>query len=63
MKLRSFLQRRHADQVPLLPSRDPEESADTGKHIVRRAKSNAREEKLERLLTPDEREIVEQHRL
>ncbi|WP_054812318.1 hypothetical protein [Nocardia arizonensis] len=62
MKLRSFIHRRYADRIPLLPSTDPDDPADGGRPSTRRAKTDAREERLERLLTPGELEIVEQHR-
>ena len=58
--------------MPLLPSLDPDDAAAgggfapnrvvTGPSVLREA-PNAREERLERLLTPGELEIVRQHRL
>ncbi|WP_406267259.1 hypothetical protein OH799_21985 [Nocardia sp. NBC_00881] len=60
MKLRSLLHRRHADPVPLLPAIEPEDG-----HIARGTSSSlrstrtaAKEELLERLLTPTELDLV-----
>ncbi|RDI59735.1 hypothetical protein [Nocardia pseudobrasiliensis] len=47
MNIRSLLHRRHAESVPLLPV----------------AADNDRDERLERLLTPGELELLERHRL
>ncbi|WP_216914433.1 hypothetical protein OG225_31495 [Nocardia sp. NBC_01377] len=63
MKLRSFLHRRHADQVPLLPSLDVDQTISGGGSTPRRAKRQAREEGLERLLTPGELDLVQRHRV
>ncbi|MGN2635543.1 hypothetical protein ACTD5D_04970 [Nocardia takedensis] len=68
MKLRSLLQRRQAARMPLLPSLDPDDAGGGGGFAPKRFASprsttGAREETLERLLTPGELEIVRQHRL
>ncbi|MEV0295637.1 hypothetical protein [Nocardia sp. NPDC050710] len=63
MKLRSLLHRRHADRLPLLPSPDPDEFGSGGGASPRRVRTQVQEERLERLLTPSELEMVEQHRL
>ncbi|MFD6154899.1 hypothetical protein ACFWF7_17545 [Nocardia sp. NPDC060256] len=54
MNLRSLLHRRHADQVPLLPADD----SDGGPP----ARGPAAE-KLERLLTPNELDLIRHHML
>ncbi|MCP2291509.1 hypothetical protein ACFYT3_08980 [Nocardia amikacinitolerans] len=64
MKLRSLLHRRQPDQVPLLPSLEPDDGPAAPGSISRRAaKALAQEERLERLLTPSELEMVLQHRV
>ncbi|MFR9750668.1 hypothetical protein ACL02S_06485 [Nocardia sp. 004] len=65
MKLRSLLHRRPAKQVPLLPATESEDgrrSCDTSvsSHGFGVA---AKEERLERLLTPTELDLVLHHRL
>ncbi|MGK8485465.1 hypothetical protein ACRS5S_27095 [Nocardia asiatica] len=65
MKLRSLLHRRPADRVPLLPAIEPEDGrrfrGTTA--LPRTARAAAREERLERLLTPREFDLVRRHRL
>ncbi|MEV0028603.1 hypothetical protein [Nocardia sp. NPDC050793] len=64
MKLSSLLHRRQADQLPLLPSAEPDDGAADGGALTRRAeKALAQEERLERLLTPSELEMVLEHRV
>ncbi|WP_281876002.1 hypothetical protein [Nocardia sputorum] len=65
MKLRSLLHRRPADRVPLLPAIEPEDGRITRGTSVfpRHARSAAQEERLERLLTPSELDLVLRHRL
>ncbi|MEU2255647.1 hypothetical protein [Nocardia xishanensis] len=64
MKLSSLLHRRQADQVPLLPSSEPDDGPAERGALTRRAeKALAQEERLERLLTPSELEMVLQHRV
>ncbi|QIS16227.1 hypothetical protein [Nocardia arthritidis] len=64
MKLRSLLHRRQSDKLPLLPATESEDG-----HIVRgvfslrEQKSSAQEERLERLLTPKELDLVRENRL
>ncbi|MEV6277440.1 hypothetical protein [Nocardia sp. NPDC051832] len=55
MKLRSLLPRRRTNDLPLLPSIEPEDG--------RPAKARPTEEKLERLLTPTELDLVLHHQL
>ncbi|MBF6175375.1 hypothetical protein [Nocardia blacklockiae] len=65
MKLHFLLHRRQADSVPLLPVSDSEElttATGPGGGNTRR-KAAEREERLERLLTPTELDLVQQHRL
>ncbi|WP_280337354.1 hypothetical protein [Nocardia wallacei] len=65
MKLRFPLHRGQADSVPLLPLSDSEEitaGAGAGGKCSRR-RAAEREERLERLLTPTELDLVQQHRL
>jgi hypothetical protein len=75
VKLRSFLHRRHADQVPLLPAIEPADAVieRTGSPPTRGPASStgsartiytiAQEERLERLLTPTELDLVREHRV
>ncbi|MFC9896848.1 hypothetical protein ACFVMC_24455 [Nocardia sp. NPDC127579] len=53
MKLRSLLPRRRNHDLPQLPSIEPEDG--------RPAKARPTEEKLERLLTPTELDLVNHH--
>ncbi|WP_194816265.1 hypothetical protein [Nocardia sp. XZ_19_385] len=55
MKLRSLLPRRRNNDLPLLPSIEPEDG--------RPVKTRVTEEKLERLLTPTELDLVIHHQL
>ncbi|GAB2647133.1 hypothetical protein [Nocardia goodfellowii] len=55
MKLRSLLPRRRSNELPLLPSIEPED----GQPVQVRPT----EEKLERLLTPTELDLVNHHQL
>ncbi|MFD6389221.1 hypothetical protein ACWF9G_05035 [Nocardia sp. NPDC055029] len=59
MKLRSFLPRRHTNDVPLLPTIEPDDSFALRAAFTRRK----RDERLERLLTPSELELVLHHQL
>ncbi|MFJ1459504.1 hypothetical protein [Nocardia wallacei] len=65
MKLRFPLHRSQADSVPLLPVSDSEDITagvgSSGRSSRRRAAE--REERLERLLTPTELDLVQHHRL
>ncbi|WP_454196250.1 hypothetical protein [Nocardia sp. Marseille-Q1738] len=65
MKLRELLHRRPADQVPLLPAIEPENGlrSPDASMSPRSARAAAQEERLERLLTPTELELVLHHRL
>ncbi|MGY2030202.1 hypothetical protein ACW9HR_25990 [Nocardia gipuzkoensis] len=65
MKLRSLLHRRPADQVPLLPAIEPENGrrARGASAFPHTARAAAPEERLERLLTPRELDLVLHHRL
>ncbi|MGK8520917.1 hypothetical protein ACRS6B_04855 [Nocardia asteroides] len=65
MKLRSLLHRRPADRVPLLPAVEPEDGRAAGgaSAVPRNVRAAAREERLERLLTPRELDLVRHHRL
>ncbi|MEU2040120.1 hypothetical protein [Nocardia niwae] len=65
MRLRSLLHRRPADQVPLLPAVEPEDErrARGASAFPRHIRSAAQEERLERLLTPSELDLVLHHRL
>ncbi|MBF6297856.1 hypothetical protein IU459_09890 [Nocardia amamiensis] len=65
MKLRSLLHRRPADQVPLLPAIEPEHGPafPDAPASARSARAAAQEERLERLLTPTELDLVLHHRL
>ncbi|WP_067480121.1 hypothetical protein [Nocardia amamiensis] len=65
MKLRSLLHRRPADHVPLLPAIEPELGLETpgAPASPRSARAAAQEERLERLLTPSELDLVLHHRL
>ncbi|MBF6225007.1 hypothetical protein [Nocardia abscessus] len=65
MKLRSLLHRRPADQVPLLPAIEPEDGRRSrgASAFPRTARAAAQEERLERLLTPRELDLVRHHRL
>ncbi|WP_159841353.1 hypothetical protein [Nocardia sp. CY41] len=64
MKLRSLLHRRPADRVPLLPAIEPADGriARGTSVFPRYARSAAQEERLERLLTPSELDLVLHHR-
>ncbi|MEU1995947.1 hypothetical protein ABZ511_15965 [Nocardia gamkensis] len=65
MKLRSLLHRQPADRVPLLPAVEPEDgrTARAASAFPRSVRAAAREERLERLLTPSELDLVLRHRL
>ncbi|WP_433682297.1 hypothetical protein [Nocardia sp. CA-119907] len=68
MKLRSLLHRRHADEVPLLPAIEPELTtakgiAAKGFAAPRGKRKIVQEERLERLLTPNELDLVREHRV
>ncbi|MBF6334507.1 hypothetical protein IU450_01270 [Nocardia abscessus] len=65
MKLRALLHRRPAEQVPLLPAIEPENGRRTRGAAAspRTARAAAQEERLERLLTPRELDLVLRHRL
>ncbi|MET8873020.1 hypothetical protein ACWEO2_08410 [Nocardia sp. NPDC004278] len=63
MKLRSLLHRRHADQVPLLPANEPERTTAKGIAAPRGRRKIVQEERLERLLTPTELDLVREHRV
>ncbi|WP_039802500.1 hypothetical protein [Nocardia araoensis] len=66
MKLRSLLHRRPADRVPLLPAIQPEDGRKTHGASVfppHGTRGAAQEERLERLLTPRELDLVLHHRL
>ncbi|MEU5759272.1 hypothetical protein [Nocardia sp. NPDC047648] len=65
MKLRSLLHRQPADQVPLLPAVEPEDgrTARAASALPRGGRAAAGEERLERLLTPSELDLVLRHRL
>ncbi|MEU2033046.1 hypothetical protein [Nocardia amamiensis] len=65
MKLRSLLHRRPADHVPLLPAIEPEHGPDSPDATAspRSVRAAAQEERLERLLTPTELDLVLHHRL
>ncbi|UGT58156.1 hypothetical protein [Nocardia asteroides] len=54
MKLRSFLPRRNINDVPLLPTIEPDDSSPLRAALTRRK----RDERLERLLTPSELDLV-----
>ncbi|MEV0058796.1 hypothetical protein [Nocardia sp. NPDC050718] len=54
MKMRSFLPRRHTNDVPLLPTIEPEDGSVLRAALTRRK----RDERLERLLTPSELDLV-----
>ncbi|MBB5914250.1 hypothetical protein BJY24_003117 [Nocardia transvalensis] len=65
MNLRFLLHRRYADSVPLLPVSEYEDTPSpmrTGGKRSQRAVAE-REERLERLLTPTELDLVQHHRL
>ncbi|MDO3648866.1 hypothetical protein [Nocardia mangyaensis] len=62
MKLRSFLPRRHINEVPLLPTIEPDESFPRNAFAPRTTKLK-RDERLERLLTPTELDLVLHHQL
>ncbi|MFD4457298.1 hypothetical protein [Nocardia sp. NPDC058480] len=61
MKLRSFLPRRHINEVPLLPG--PDDAFALPSALVPRGTRLKREERLERLLTPSELDLVLHHQL
>lgn len=63
MKLRSLLHRRDADQVPLLPAIEPEPTTAEGFAAPRGKRKIVQEERLERLLTPTELDLVREHRV
>ncbi|MET9287286.1 hypothetical protein AB0346_20515 [Nocardia beijingensis] len=66
MKLRSLLHRRPADPVPLLPAIEPEDGRKAHGASVfppRSVRGAVQEERLERLLTPRELDLVLHHRL
>ncbi|MEV0331279.1 hypothetical protein [Nocardia sp. NPDC050717] len=54
MKLRSFLPRRNINDIPLLPTIEPDDSSALRAALTRRK----RDERLERLLTPSELDLV-----
>ncbi|MGW4633421.1 hypothetical protein [Nocardia sp. NPDC004415] len=58
MKLRSLLPRRHIDHVPVLPTIDPEDGFALPDAFVPQGTRRKREERLERLLTPTELDLV-----
>ncbi|MFD4353980.1 hypothetical protein ACFWPK_16815 [Nocardia sp. NPDC058519] len=58
MKLRSLLPRRHINEVPLLPSIHPDDAFALPSAFVSRGTRLKREERLERLLTPTELDLV-----
>ncbi|WP_155981988.1 hypothetical protein [Nocardia sp. BMG111209] len=60
MKLRFLLNRRQAESLPLLPL--SEDARRRPGQWTRQARAE-REERLERLLTPTERDLVEHHDL
>ncbi|MBF5001443.1 hypothetical protein IRT45_30375 [Nocardia sp. BSTN01] len=64
MNIRTILHRRQAESVPLLPDSDSGPLAAAFRNHGRRSRRNLaeREERLERLLTPSELDLVE-HRL
>ncbi|MFI1915393.1 hypothetical protein [Nocardia sp. NPDC020380] len=64
MNLRSLLHRK-ARAVPLLPAAQSGETPPPTGHIrkYRRKANGALEEKLERLLTPSELDLVQHHRI
>ncbi|MEC3920388.1 hypothetical protein [Nocardia sp. CDC160] len=65
MNLRSLLHRK-TRTVPLLPAEESgadAESTTTPKHFVRKKANGALEERLERLLTPTELDLVQHHRI
>ncbi|MFE7744241.1 hypothetical protein [Nocardia sp. NPDC057455] len=65
MRLRSLLHRQPAEQVPLLPAVEPEDGrrARGTSASPRSVRAAAGEERLERLLTPSELDLVLRHRL
>ncbi|MFC6013538.1 hypothetical protein [Nocardia lasii] len=63
MKLRSFLPRRPINDVPLLPSNGPDDTFALPSAFVPRGTRRKREERLERLLTPTELDLVLHHQL
>ncbi|WP_024801848.1 hypothetical protein [Nocardia sp. BMG51109] len=65
MNLRFLLPRRHPDSVPLLPVPESEATAVAAVARGERSRRTAaeREERLERLLTPTELDLVQHHRL
>ncbi|RJO76662.1 hypothetical protein D5S18_10325 [Nocardia panacis] len=67
MKLRSLLHRRQSEKLPLLPEAELSESTDASLRAVfasrEKKKTRAAEERLERLLTPTELDLVREHRL
>ncbi|WP_433198339.1 hypothetical protein ACQP1G_03670 [Nocardia sp. CA-107356] len=63
MKLRLLLHRRHAGDVPLLPAIDFEKPAAKYTAAPRSKRKIAQEERLERLLTPTELDLVREHRV
>lgn len=62
MKLRFLLNRRQAESLPLLPVSEPEDAATVDNPRGEHTRAE-REERLERLLTPRELELVQHHRL
>ncbi|WP_280262177.1 hypothetical protein [Nocardia wallacei] len=65
MKLRFLLHRRQPDSVPLLPVSESDDVAAPPGHGGKRSDRKAveREERLERLLTQKELDLVQHHRL
>ncbi|MFD3509155.1 hypothetical protein [Nocardia sp. NPDC058666] len=63
MKLRSLLPRKPINEIPLLPSIGPDEAFALPSAFVPRGTRLKREERLERLLTPGELDLVLHHQL
>ncbi|NKY87106.1 hypothetical protein [Nocardia veterana] len=65
MNIRTILHRRQAESVPLLPDSEPEPLSVPFRTHGRRFRRNLaeREERLERLLTPSELDLVQHRRL
>lgn len=62
MKLRSLLHRK-TNSVPILPSEERAETAQPPGRTKRSRRNGALEERLERLLTPSELDLVQHHRI
>lgn len=63
MKLRSFLHRRPIYELPLLPTIEPDDSGTLRNAFAPRVARARREERLERLLTPFELDILSHREL